>query len=144
MYLWYAYERSNSSIRTGNPCGDQYARLGSTSAHLSAAAGLVGVPCGNILGPLIIWALKRNESLGVDAHGKESLNFHLSWTLYAVASSIITTALMFVLIGFLIWPFLILALIIGWFTMVVLVIIASVKASNGELYRYPLTIRFLK
>jgi uncharacterized Tic20 family protein len=56
----------------------------------------------------------------------------------------VTTALCFVLIGFLLLPILLVAGGIGWIVMVVLTIIASVKASNGQLYRYPLTIRFLK
>jgi uncharacterized Tic20 family protein len=111
--------------------------------HLSSIAGLLGIPFGNILGPLIIWLWKRHESLGVDAHGKESLNFHISWTLYAFIAGTVTAGLMFVIVGFLMLPFLLLGLAVGWFAMIILVIMASIKAGNGELYRYPLTIRFL-
>jgi uncharacterized Tic20 family protein len=107
--------------------------------HLSAIAGLLGFPLGNILGPLIIWLVKKDASPGVDAHGKESLNFHISWTIYAFVVAAVAAVLTFVLIGIFIWPL----LAIGWVAMIVLVIIGSVKASNGELYRYPLTIRFL-
>jgi uncharacterized protein len=116
--------------------------------HLSSVIGLFGylgmIPFGNIVAPLIVWLLKRNDSLGVDAHGKESLNFHISWTLYWLIGLAVVGALCFVLIGFLLIPVLIIGGTIGWFTMLILTIIASVKASNGELYRYPLTIRFLK
>jgi uncharacterized protein len=107
--------------------------------HVSSMAGLLGFPFGNILGPLIVWLAKRNESAGVDAHGKESLNFHISWTVYGLVLGGLTAILSFILIGFLLIP----VLILGWLAMVILVVVGSVKASNGELYRYPLTIRFI-
>jgi len=69
----------------------------------------------------------------VDAHGKESLNFQISLTLYAI----IAFFLCFALIGFLLLPLIFL-------TGLVFVIIATVKANDGEPYRYPLTIRFIK
>jgi uncharacterized protein len=112
--------------------------------HLSSLLGLLGVPFGNILAPLVVWLLKRDASPGVDAHGKESLNFHISWSLYWIVAGAVVAALCFVLVGFLMIPILIVGGIIGWISMLVLTIIGSVKASNGELYRYPLTIRFLK
>jgi hypothetical protein len=116
--------------------------------HLVSVIGMFGylgmIPFGNIVAPLVVWLLKRNESLGVDAHGKESLNFHISWTLYWIISIAVVVALCFVLVGLLLIPLLVVVGAGGWFTMLVLTIIASVKASNGQLYRYPLTIRFLK
>jgi uncharacterized protein len=115
-------------------------RVWEVLCHLSSLVGLLGVPFGNILAPLIVWLLKRHESLGVDAHGKESLNFHISWTIYGMIIGAVAAILWIVLIGLAFIP----VLIIGWIAMIVLTIIASVKASNGELYRYPLTIRFLK
>lgn len=108
--------------------------------HLSSIAGLLGVPFGNILGPLIVWLIKRDASPGVDAHGKESLNFHISWSIYGVIVGAIAAALFIFVVGIFILPI----LFIGWLAMLILVIIGSVKASNGELYRYPLTIRFLQ
>ena len=107
--------------------------------HASAAAGFV-VPFGNLIGPLIVWLVKRNESAGVDAHGKESLNFQISWLIYATILGALGAALWVVLIGFLFFA----VLAVEFVAMVILVIIASVKASNGQLYRYPLTIRLLK
>jgi uncharacterized Tic20 family protein len=116
--------------------------------HLSSVIGMFGylglIPFGNIAAPLVVWLLKRNDSLGVDAHGKESLNFHISWTLYWVVALTVTTFLCFLLVGLLLLPFLIVAGLVGWVMMLIMTLIASVKASNGELYRYPLTIRFLK
>jgi uncharacterized Tic20 family protein len=116
--------------------------------HLSSVIGMFGylgmIPFGNIVAPLVVWLLKRNDSLGVNAHGKESLNFHISWTLYWLIGMAVVTTLCFVLIGFLLIPVMIAAGAVGWFMMLILTLIAAVKASNGQIYRYPLTIRFLK
>lgn len=101
-------------------------------AHVSSLAGFI-IPFGNIFGPLIIWMIKKEEMKFVDEHGKASLNFQISITIYLIVSAILTL----ILIGVL----LLLALGIAW---VVLVIIASLKANNGEHYEYPLTIQFLK
>lgn len=99
--------------------------------HLSAFAGLF-IPLGNIWGPLIFWLIKKDEFPDVDLHGKESLNFQISMTIYIVVSFFLS----FLLIGI---PLLI-ALSIMW---IVVVIMASVRANAGELYRYPLAIRFI-
>ncbi len=79
-----------------------------------------------------MWLVKRGDSPEIDAHGKESLNFQLSMLIYDAIAAI----LCFVLIGIPI-------LIILWIMNTVFVIIASIRASEGQLYRYPLTIRFL-
>ena len=101
--------------------------------HLTALCGFIGVPFGHLLGPLIVWLVKKDQIPLVDDQGKESLNFQLSMTLYGIVAGL----LMFVVIGV---PLLI-ALVLAD---IVLVIIASVEANKGNLYRYPLTIRFLK
>jgi uncharacterized Tic20 family protein len=100
-------------------------------AHLSAFAGLF-IPFGNILGPFVVWMIKKDEMPSLDAHGKESMNFQISLTIYLIVSVI----LWLVLIGI---PITI-GLSIFW---LVMVIMASVKANEGVLYKYPLTIRFI-
>ncbi len=100
--------------------------------HLLAFAGLA-VPFGNILGPLVLWLLKRGDSPYLDAVGKEVVNFNISWMIYTA----IAAFSLFVLVGFLLLPLVALA----W---LVLVIIAAIKASEGKFYRYPLTIRLIK
>ncbi len=100
--------------------------------HASALLGLFFHFLGHIFGPLIVWLLKRGDGAEIDAHGKESLNFQLSMLIYDAVAVI----LCFVLIGI---PILLLL----WVLNTVLVIVASIKASEGELYRYPLTIRFI-
>ena len=101
--------------------------------HLSGLSGLVlSFALAHVVVPLIIWLVKRGESPEIDATGKEVLNFQISYTIY----SVIAGGLCFVLIGFVILPI----ILIVW---LVSIIIAAVKTSNGESYRYPFTIRFL-
>ena len=100
--------------------------------HASALLGVFFHFLGHLLGPLIVWLSKRHESPEIDAHGKEALNFQLSMLIYDAVAGV----LCFVLIGI---PILILL----WIMNTIFVIIASLQASDGKLYRYPLTIRFL-
>jgi uncharacterized Tic20 family protein len=101
-------------------------------AHLSALIGYL-VPFGNLLGPLIIWQMKKNESAFVADQGKEALNFQITMTI-AVCVCIV---LMIVLIGFLlIW-------IVGIVDLV-FIIIAAIAANNGQAYRYPFNLRLIK
>ena len=102
-------------------------------AHLSALAGLVGVPFGNIIGPLIIWLIKKNEMPFVDDQGKEALNFQITMTVIFL----IGIPLCFILIGV---PIVILTYIADF----VLTIVAAVKANDGVAYRYPLTWRLIR
>jgi uncharacterized Tic20 family protein len=105
-------------------------------AHLSALAALLfGLP---FMGPLIIYLVKKDNPF-VRRHAAEALNFNLSITIYTIGLAIVTFILVFVFIGFLLIPLFVVLLIV-WF---VFVIIASVAASRGEEYHYPLTIRFV-
>ncbi|PAV30497.1 hypothetical protein CIL05_05175 [Virgibacillus profundi] len=86
-----------------------------------------------VLGPLVIWLLKREESEFVDYHGKEYFNFIVSYIIYGIISSI----LIILLVG-------ILMLIVLSIMTVVFTIIAAVKSYQGERYRFPLVIHFIK
>jgi uncharacterized Tic20 family protein len=113
---------------------DKNERQWGMACHLSALVGyLLPVPSANLLGPLIIWLIKREEGAFVDEQGKESLNFQISIFIYAIGCGI----LMLIGIGMLLF----LPLAIFGF---VCPIIAAVKASEGVAYRYPLCIRFIK
>ena len=101
--------------------------------HASALLGLFFHFLGHIFGPLAVWLIKRGDSPEIDAHGKESLNFQLSMLIYDA----IAFVLCFVLIGI---PILILL----WVLNTIFVIIASIQASEGKLYRYPLAISLIK
>jgi uncharacterized Tic20 family protein len=95
--------------------------------HLST---FIGAP---FLLPFVVWLVKRNEPDAVAAHAAEALNFHLSWILYGLC----LIPLVAVVIGI---PLLILLGLSG----LVLAIVGAVRASDGVLYRYPLTIRLVK
>jgi uncharacterized Tic20 family protein len=111
---------------------DPEARTFAMLAHLSAFSGFV-IPFGHILGPLLIWLIKREEHPLVDDQGREALNFQLSMSLYYIVGLILILAL----IGFVILPLLVA------FSIVV-TIIGTIRANGGERYRYPLCIRFIK
>ena len=102
-------------------------------SHLSALTGFFTGGLGSIVAPLIVWMLKKEEMPFVDEQGKESLNFQITMLIAALISGL----LVLVLIGVLL---LIAVVIID----LVFVIIASVKANEGEHYRYPLSLRLIK
>jgi uncharacterized protein len=107
-----------------------------TITHLSALAGFVIPSLGQILGPLIVWLLKKNDVPGLDAAGREVLNFQISWTLWWALSWV------FVAIG---WCLIVplagpIVLLVAW---VLVAANGAIKVSNGEAVRFPLTIRFL-
>lgn len=109
------------------------ARNWAMACHFAAFSGYLIPPFGWVLGPLLVWLLKRHDHSFVDYHGKESLNFQISVIIYGLISAL----LCLILIGWLL-------LLVLAVAQIVLVIIASIKASNGEYYRYPLTIRLIK
>jgi uncharacterized Tic20 family protein len=100
--------------------------------HLSAFAGFF-FPFGAIIGPLICWLTKRDESAWVNENGRSSLNFQLSMLLYIV----LAIPLCFIIIGI---PIIVL---LGTLK-IICIIIASVKAAKGETFRYPLLIPFIQ
>lgn len=99
--------------------------------HLLAFSGYV-IPFGHLIGPLVMWLVKKDESAFVDANGKESLNFQITVTIAVIVSAI----LCLVLIGFLLLP----VVFVGG---IVLTIIASIKANEGKVYRYPVCLRLI-
>ncbi len=108
-------------------------RMWGMLCHLTAFSGYIGVPFGNIIGPLVVWLVKKEEMAFVDYHGKESLNFQISMLIYLLISGVS----IFAIVGIVLFPA---VLIAG----IVLTIIAAIKANGGEYYEYPLTIRFFK
>ncbi len=86
-----------------------------------------------VLGPLIIWLLKREESSFIDYHGKEYLNFMISYFIYTIVSGLLTI----VIVGIIgLW-------LCGIFA-AVFTIVAAIKAYEGNEYRIPWIIRFIK
>lgn len=102
--------------------------------HLSALiAQFIAPGLGPIIGPLIIWLIKKDTMPFVDDQGKEALNFNISVFIYGIICGL----LWLVLIGMVLLP------LLGLFWLV-FTIVASVKAHEGVRYRYPLTIRFFR
>lgn len=112
---------------------EKEARLWGMGCHLAALVGFVGIPFGHVLGPLVVWLIKKDEHPSINEQGKEALNFQISMTIYAFVSFL----LIFIGIGILLLAMLAIADL-------VLIIIASVRVSNGEPFRYPAAIRLIK
>lgn len=132
--------------------------------HLSALSSYF-LPLGSLLLPIILWQAMKKDNEYVDFHGKESVNFNLSFFLYfiilaifiivGVINTIVNAAqldqnadnpqqilsFLFSTSGFII-PIVI--LIVMNIIKLILVIIAAIKSSQGEKYRYPMSIRFIK
>ncbi|MDA7978264.1 MAG: DUF4870 domain-containing protein [Pirellulales bacterium] len=125
---------SGESEETPAPETDKDARMWGLFCHLSALSGYIGIPFGQIVGPLIVWLLKKDEMPFVDYHGKESLNFNITVSIALIVCIPLTFCFFIGLI--LIIPIAIAALV---FT-----IIAAIKANSGEYYRYPMTLRLIK
>ena len=112
---------------------EKKANMWAMFCHLSALSIYVGIPLGNIVAPLVIWLIRRDEFPFADEQGKELANFQISMTLYGIIAGL----LCFILIGFVLLPALLVANII-------LIIIATIRANRGEGYRYPWTMRLIK
>ncbi len=121
-------EQVNVPVQGPNAEAKQWAMF----AHLAALAGFV-IPFGSIVGPLLVWQLKKDVDPFVEQNGKEAVNFQITIAIAAV----VCFMLMFVVIGVLLFP----VLVLIW---LIFTIIARVKANDGVAYRYPMTIRFIK
>jgi uncharacterized Tic20 family protein len=119
--------------REANPQARTWAML----CHLAGLAWILPITpaFGSVLGPLIVWLIKKNEYPFVDEQGKEALNFQITMLIYCAVAAL----LMLLCIGF----FLLLVVVI---VEIVFTVIAAIKANDGHHYRYPypLIIRFIK
>jgi uncharacterized Tic20 family protein len=113
------------------------ARMWAMICHLAGLAGLPVPVVGNIVAPLVVWQIKKDDFPFVDEQGKEAVNFQISMSLYLLVSAILWVPLSFICIGMIIPAAIVIVDLI-------FLLIAAVKANNGQHYRYPLTIRFIK
>lgn len=97
--------------------------------HLSQFASWL-VPLVGVIVPILMWTTNKDNNAEVDRHGKNILNFTISYAIYSIALFVIIIGIPFVIVLFAIYA--------------IAVIIASIKASNGEYWQYPLTIQFIK
>lgn len=100
--------------------------------HLAGLANAFAFPIGAILS-VVLWQTQKDKMPALDAHGKMAMNWAISSLIYGVVSFV----LMIVLVGFLTG-------LAVWLMMIIFPIIGGIKANNGELWEYPLTIKFLK
>jgi hypothetical protein len=114
---------------------DKDARMWAMFCHLAGVGGLLPIVpvLGSIIAPLIIWQIKKDDFEFVNEQGKEAVNFQISILLYALVAGL----LCFICAGFALLPAV-------YIFDVVLLIIAAIKANDGQHYKYPLTIRFIK
>lgn len=138
-----------------------------TFIHLSTFSRFF-IPFGNFIGPIILWITNKDKSEFIDAHGKQAINFQMSIFLYAIILGTLTipffvfkifSGLDFIdfngfhdfhinigkpspllYIGGALGAF----AILGFILELIFIVIASLKARDGEIYHYPLTINFLK
>lgn len=107
--------------------------------HLSALAGFV-IPFGNVIGPLLVWQIKKNEIPSTNIHGKAALNFQITVLIALFTGVIAAVILSFVCVGFLLIPVVVLIGLAG----LIFAIIAGIKANNGEDYKYPFSLELVK
>ena len=124
-------ENTNSTLAEKKPWGmDMPAFL--TLLHLSQLAGLL-IPYGGLVLPLVMWLTNKDDFPEVDRHGKVIVNWMISLTIYLITAAILSL----LVIGI---PLLI---ILGLLALI-FPIIGGIKAGNGELWHYPLSIEFIK
>jgi uncharacterized protein len=121
----------------GSP--ESQARTWNMLCHLSALAGFI-IPFGSILGPLLVWQIKKNEIPSVNIHGKAALNFQITVVLGVLVSLIAGVILSFICIGVIFF------FVTGAIALcgLIFAIIAGIKANNGEDYKYPYSLELVK
>lgn len=134
-------DEQSASPQPPRPMSDTDRKNWAMAAHLSAFVAFVGIP--SLVGPLVVWLVKKDSDAYVAAHSVHALNFNISVLIYTIVGSIALgiVGLATLGIGFLLAiPVVIIALIV-W---LVLVIQGGLAASRGEQFRYPMTIDFVK
>lgn len=101
--------------------------------HLAALVGLL-LPLGVVLGPVLVWLLKRNDSTFLDTQGKNAINFQLT---------ILLVAFVCIILSVLIRPFIIFALLVG-LAGLGFAVVAALQANKHETYKYPYSLKLLK
>ncbi len=121
------------------PVSAQESRLWAVAAHLSTFIGIFGAVIGVVVGPLAIYLIRRDTDLFAAENAREALNFNLSILAYGIALTILSIVTFGLGLLVAIPAFIVLGL--AWF---VLSIVGAIRAWNDGVFRYPLTIRFVK
>lgn len=126
-----------ASATSGPVMDEKEERKWAMACHLSALSGFV-IPLGNVIGPLVVWITKKNESEFVNEHGKTALNFQLTLTIFIFCSLLISLFSSFLLI--IILPVIAILAIYN----LIMIITSGAKANNGEYVQIPMSSRIIK
>jgi uncharacterized Tic20 family protein len=110
-------------------------------AHASALIQFLGPP--SVIGPLLVWLFRRDDPV-VEPHARAALNFQLTLLLYFVLAGVAGLVLLVSLIGIALIPFVVLFVFALLVLEVIFAILATVAASRGELYDYPMSLDLIK
>lgn len=128
-------------------------------AHLSALVAITGLPFGHVLGPLLVYLIKGNQSEYVASHAKASLNYQITVSVLLIVGILVAAAatLAFVASGMaanadnvngigigLLWLVVGIAVVLGLLLSIIFIIAGTLAASEGRPYNYPFAIRFLR
>ena len=108
-------------------------RTWSVVVHAAAFLGVLVPIIGGILGPFLVWILKKPESTVVDRHGKAAINFQISMLIYGIAGALLIRAGVGLLI--------LIVLAVFWFVMI---LVATIRTAKGRDPGYVFSISFLK
>jgi len=125
-------ESNNTESNNNNTDNERETRTWAMFLHFSLLAGFV-VPIAGLVAPIIIWQVQKNNLPGIDEHGKVVVNWLISAIIYGVVSGLLTV----ILIGI---PMLIVLVVVS----IIFPIIGGIKANDGQLWKYPLSIQFFK
>ena len=127
--------------RSPTPPGTSHDRTWTVLAHLSQLCTFIGVP--GLVGPLVVWLVRRTDDPEAAGAAKEALNFQISLWLYGIGLFLVLAFGIFDGSGSLLVAGG-LALLLLALGSLILPIVAAIRASRGERYEYPLTIRLVR
>jgi hypothetical protein len=110
-------------------------------AHASAFIQLVGIP--SVVGPLVVWLMRREDPV-VAPHARAALNFQLSLLIYFVVGGFIAVLALVTIVGILLSVLIVLLLVLLFLLELVFALLATIAASRGELYRYPMSLELIR
>jgi len=110
-------------------------------AHASAFVQLVGIP--SVVGPLVIWLIRRDDAV-VEPHARAALNFQLSIMIYFMVGGLVGVVAAITIIGLGLTALIVVLLLILFILELVFALLATLAASRGELFVYPMSLNLIK
>lgn len=132
-------DQSPTPAQTPGPTSEQ--RTWRVLAHASALIQFLGLP--SVVGPLVVWLVRRTDPV-VEPHARAALNYQLTLLIYFILSGIAGLVLLVSIIGIALIPILLLFVLALLVMEVVFAILATMAASRGELYDYPMSLDLIK